>query len=145
MTSISGLWSSVTFAGYSTSVNTSTVTSGLTTVAESIKNRSETTYYVIGTYAKSVSATFYYSKATDGTVGSVRSSGTKLSYIMCENNTTASTGQQNETITQPTISDEIAPTGTVALTGFATANTNMNTTSSYTTNSVAKNLLLSIF
>ena len=63
MTSVSGLWSSLTFAGYSTNVNTSAVTDGLTTVSSIATNYySITTFYVIGT--RSENATIYYNNNT---------------------------------------------------------------------------------
>ena len=138
MTSISGLWSSVTFDGYSTSVNTSTVTSGLTSVAESIKNRSETTYYVIGTYTKGATTAFYYSKDTSGTVGNATVSANETRNIYCANTTTAATSlKSNGTLTPPTINDEVAPNGTTRVSGWATANSTMSVTSTYNTGTTA--------
>ncbi|MBR7042419.1 MAG: hypothetical protein IKI04_02845 [Bacilli bacterium] len=132
MTSVSGL--SGTYAGYSTSVNTSSVTSGLTTVATSIATRSETTYYAISTYTTSVTATFYYSKATSGTVGSATASANQTRNRYCSDTSTATNNlKSNATITAPTLSGETAPTGTARISGFATANSNMSTTTTYNT------------
>ena len=134
MTSVSGLWSSATFVGYSTSSNTSTVTSGLTTVAASIKPHASTTYYVIGEYSSSVDATFYYSKDASGTVGSATASANQTRNVYCSSNTAATTSLKSQgTLTAPTINDETAPTGTARVSGWATANSNMSTTTTLNT------------
>ena len=133
MTSVSGLWSGVTFVGYATSSNTTTVTSGLTTV-DSIAIQSGTKYYVIGTYTTNVEATFYYSKATDGTTASATASGIQTRNVYCKSTSAATTSLNEEgTITAPTINNEVAPTGTVRVSDWATANSNMSTTSTLNT------------
>ena len=84
--------SGATFFGYSTSVNTETPTSGLTTV-QSIKEKQDTTYYVIATYTKNAGATFYYSTNANGVVGSTTLSGNHERYLYCQNTTTATKPQ----------------------------------------------------
>ena len=133
MASISGLMSGATFAGYSTSVNTSTIGSGLNTI-QSIKDASATTYYVIATYTTDVTATFYYSKAADGTTASKTSSGTQTRNVYCSSTSAATSNvNSNGTISAPSITDEVVPTGTTRVSNWATANSNMSTTSTLNT------------
>ncbi len=114
MTSVSGLWSSATFVGYSTSANTATVTSGLTSVAASIASHSSTAYYVIGSYTTSVTATFYYnSNTTSGgtTISNTTASGTQTRNVYCSSTSAAATSvKSNGSIAIP---DAVKGSGSV--------------------------------
>ena len=139
MTSISGLWSGVTFVGYATSSNTTTVTSGLTTIA-SIATQTGTKYYVIGTYTTSVEATFYYSNSNVGVKTNSKVSGTQTRNVYCSSDSAATTSVKTEgTITPPSTT---APYGT-SLVGWAATATSMTTTTVTTLKYVLNTLIVS--
>ena len=98
ITSLSGL--SGTFAGYSTNVNTSSITSGLTTIAESIVSRNETTYYAISTYTESVTATFYIYSGSAQTTSTASGTQTRNRYCMDTSNAVSNVNTEG-TITVP--------------------------------------------
>jgi hypothetical protein len=115
--------SGYTYAGYANAASTTTVTyADVAAVAAS----TATSAYAYGT--KSVTPTFYYSKGTDGTKGSV--TGTAATqYIRCTSTSAAGLGNTNFTV--PTLTGEAAPTGTANV-GWASSASSMSTATAST-------------
>ena len=107
--------------GFATAASTNTRT--YNDVA-ALKTSTATTVYAI--LYKSVSVRFYYSTTTDGIKSYTTSSANQ--YIRC----TSSAAEISNSTVSPTITDEVAPIGTVA-SGWASAMNSMNITSSLTT------------
>ena len=113
--------------GFATSASTNEST--YNSVA-SLKNSSATEAYAI--LSKSVTATFYYSKAITGTVGSATSANANQ-YIRC---TSSGAEISNSTITVPSITEEILPTGTARVEGWSKENTSMTIASTIDTSNL---------
>ena len=116
---------------YGFSSESNTIIKTYTTLAE-LKASSLTSAYGILLKEITATSTFYYSKNTDGTIGSVTSSATSQSYLKCATNTSAQVILDHVSISVPTITDEVSPLGTTVLNGFATSNANMTPTTTYT-------------
>ena len=107
-----------TLYGYTSQIGTHT--KEFNTIAEAAPT-TVTELYTIG--VKQVTPTFYYSKSTDGTVGSVTGT-TKPQYLRYRS--TSSTEAVNEDFDIPTLTGEVIPTGTESV-GWSTSATSMGT------------------
>ena len=113
-----------TFTGLATSANTTTK---YDINSSTIVNGESSTYYAVNTYTTSVTATFYYSKDTSGTVASVQKAGSQERNVYCSDTTTATNSLISNGSISPSLSPaEVAPTGTVAA-GWSIYTESMNT------------------
>ena len=107
-----------------------------TTIAELAQDESATeetrNVYQIEKKENNISVYFLYSKSTDGSIDYKSTSGIRTHYLRPISKTASGTDVANSDVTVPSISNEIAPTGTDSI-GWASGTANMNITSTYTT------------
>ena len=116
-----------TLVGFATSASTNTANYAS---IDALRNSSATTVYQINKKEESATATFYYSTAADGTIGSTTASGTRTTYIRPTGTTTAGISVSEGSCTVPSsLSGEVAPTGTQSI-GWATNASSMSASAS---------------